>query len=570
MFYWKILGITVHRSTTKSKCRLDFFDKKHILNKRAIPPLDKRYISGEMPTLRSGVSPLFQPDGEEETGVIAMSKNSGGKFLKTLLCAAVFSGAASQLDAADPSADPSRRTIRFVQDDAQDYMVSKIYRLKYVQSNDITPFLMGIVMRYNMNSSVGPIEYGANNNQLITVTCPVKMMPYVDDFISKVDRDIKIDGKTPSDVIKGTGITRAVYQPKFRSGQNLLNVLVNTVIGEGPFSSVYAWDANSNQIYWKDNTSNTSYVYEFLSFLDRPSPQITITATLYEVRESTLRDIGIDYAAWKNGPGLNLFDVGFDAFSISSAGTAAIQAASGPVGGFLFAPQFDASFIRILGQSGKAEVKSTASITAVNSETNSYEIFFDPEFQNIIKSDNDQTSVAVSGIEAGYYQAYLAVNQPVVNLHYGVPQSPYPVSEAFTLNAYTPGAYNTIPGTVCFGYDVQTASVVERNNSGTELIETGKISSSIQLDLGCETVIAQWDKYQEVEETIGVPFLMDIPVLGYIFSTRTAVKEKSRVYLTVKAHVLDTAQPVNVATGILKKISPRKHHSYHHNHHKAD
>lgn len=456
---------------------------------------------------------------------------------------------------AAPPDDPTRRVIRFVQDDAQDYMVSKIYRLKYVQSNDITPFLMGIVMRYNMNSSVGCIEYGANNSQLITVTCPVKMMPYVDDFISKVDRNIMLDGKTPDDIVRGTGITRAVYQPKFRSGQNLLNVLVNTVIGEGPFSSVYAWDANSNQIYWKDNTSNTSYVFQFLTYLDRPSPQITFTATVYEVRESTLRDIGIDYIAWKNGPGLNLFEAGFNVFSVSSAGSAAIQAASGPVGGFLFAPQFDASFIRILGQSGKAKITSTASLTAANSETKTYEIFFNPQFQNIIKSNNDQSSVTVSGIGEGYYQAYLAIQQPTVNLHYGVPQSPYPASEAFSLNAYKPGAYTAIPGTVCFGYNVQTASVVERNNSGTELVETGNISSNIQLELGCEQVIAQWDKMQEVKETIGVPFLMDVPILKYIFSTEVVSKEKTKVYLTIKAEVLDTGHPVHLQTGSLKQIT---------------
>ena len=269
-----------------------------------------------------------------------------------LLFSAVMGGAVCFSYAEQPD-DPSKRTIRLVQDDAQDYMVSKIYHLKYVQSNDITPFLMGIVMRYNMNSSVGAIEYGANNSQMITVTCPVKMMPYVDDFIAKVDRNIRLDGRTPEDIVQGTGITRAVYQPKFRSGQNLLNVLVDTVIGEGPFSSVYAWDANSNQIYWKDNTSNTSYVYQFLTYLDRPSPQITITATLYEVRESSLTDIGIDYVAWKNGPGLNLFEAGFNVFSVSSAGSAAIQAASGPVGGFLFAPQFDASFIEVSDNPGK-------------------------------------------------------------------------------------------------------------------------------------------------------------------------------------------------------------------------
>ena len=119
------------------------------------------------------------------------------------------------------------RQLRFVQDDAQDYMVSKIYHLKYVQANDITPFVMGIVMRYNMNSSVGAIEYGSSNAQMLTVTCPIKMMPYVDDFIAKVDRNVKIDGKVPGDIIKGTGITRAVYQPQYRSGKEMLNILVD-------------------------------------------------------------------------------------------------------------------------------------------------------------------------------------------------------------------------------------------------------------------------------------------------------------------------------------------------------
>ena len=158
----------------------------------------------------------------------------------------------------EPGAEKAAtQTLRFVQDDAQDYMVSKIYRLKYVQANDITPFVMGIVMRYNMNSTVGCVEYGADNSQMLTVTCPVEMMPYVDDFIAKADRDVRLDGKVPGDIVKGTGITRAVYRPKYRSGQALLDVLVDSVIGEGVYGSVYAWDRNSNQIYWKDNSSNT-------------------------------------------------------------------------------------------------------------------------------------------------------------------------------------------------------------------------------------------------------------------------------------------------------------------------
>ena len=288
-------------------------------------------------------------------------------------------------------AEPKTQTLRLVQDDAQDYMVSKIYVLKYVQANDITPFVMSIVKRYNNNSIVNCIEYGNNNEQILTVTCPVGMMPYVDDFIKMVDRNVEIDGKVPGDIIKGTGITRAVYRPKYRSGQDLINVIVNAVIGEGPYGSVYGYDQNSNQIYWKDNSSNTEYMFQFLGWLDRPAPQITFHFNIYEVRESSMRDLGIDYLAWKNGPGLNIFQTGWDVFSLSSGGTAALQAMSGPAGGFLFAPQFDASFIRVLQQSGNANIRNTANLTVSNSDSKSYELLFNPQLQNIKKSDNDKT-----------------------------------------------------------------------------------------------------------------------------------------------------------------------------------
>ena len=152
-----------------------------------------------------------------------------------VILSAVLSFFASSLHGADTTTAPAAgqpgiRKLHFIQDDAQDYMVSKIYQLKYVQSTDLAPFVSGIVMRYNMNSTVNSIEYG-NNCQWLTVTCPVKMMPYVDDFIAKADRDVKVDGRVPGDIIRGTGITRAVYRPLYRSGQTLLNVLVNSVIG---------------------------------------------------------------------------------------------------------------------------------------------------------------------------------------------------------------------------------------------------------------------------------------------------------------------------------------------------
>ena len=478
-------------------------------------------------------------------------------MIKKCICVLLMAG--SMLSAQSPDSQSDVRKIHLIQDDAQDYMVSKIYKLKYAQSNDLAPFVTGMVMRYNMNSSVGSIEYGADNTQLLTVTCPVEMMPCVDDFIAKADRNIPLSGKEPGEIVKGTGITRAVYRPKYRSGQNLLNVLVNSVIGEGPYSSVYAWDANSNQIYWKDNAANTQYVYQFLGYLDRPAPQIQFEFTLHEVRESTLRDIGIEYLAWKNGPGLNIFQTAFKSFSVTSGGSAALQAISGPLGGFFVAPQFDASFLRIMEQNGTAVIKDTATLTVSNSDSSVSTIYFSPEFQNIVKSNNDQTSVQKDslGLEEGMYQSMLKITAPIVNIHYGAPQQGYPKNEAFSVQNYKPGEYTKFKGTVNFTYQVQTAYVVDRNNSGAELVETSRIDSSVLMDLNKEFILAQWDSDAAVEQTIGVPFLSEIPILKYLFSTTTTQNEKTKVYLTVKATLLDTARSSKLpdfATGNLKKI----------------
>ena len=78
----------------------------------------------------------------------------------------------------------------------------------------------------------------------------------------------------------------------------------------------------------------------------------------------------------------------------------------------------------------------TASLTVANSDSRSYATYFNPELQNIVKSDNDQTSVAASSLNlpSGFNQVYLRIDQPIVNMHYGEMQAGYPNSEAYSVN----------------------------------------------------------------------------------------------------------------------------------------
>ena len=63
-----------------------------------------------------------------------------------------------------------------------------------------------------------------------------------------------------------------------------------------------------------------------------------------------------------------------------------------------------------------------------------------------------------------------------------------------------------------------------------------------------ETILGSWEKESEVEQVIGVPWLCEVPILRYLFSTVTTVKEKSKVYVSVNARLLNGAKPEKLET----------------------
>ena len=236
---------------------------------------------------------------------------------------------------------------------------------------------------------------------------------------------------------------------------------------------------------------------------------------VYEVRDSDLKDIGIDYLSWKNGPGMNLFNVGYNALSMHTAeyimetlagtGTELLGTATYGFGGFYTAPAFDMSFIRMLQQNGKATVSSSANVLVANVPGKSFKVEFAPEYQNIVKDADHVTSVTAGE------SASMAI--------------------AITDTVITAGK----DGVVNFNYDLTNSNVVERNNLGVELQETEAITSCSTLKFNDEQIIATWNRTSTVEQTIGVPFLCEVPVLKYIFGTTTENTEVTRMIVTARA-----------------------------------
>lgn len=116
------------------------------------------------------------------------------------ICAGGFTAAVAA-DPVSPANSVNRektRKIRFIEDDAQEYMLSKVYTLKHIKANDIVPFVLGAVKRYSNNSKVDRINYSAGRGEAVKT---------VEAAHIKDDSSIKFYLNAPADGGRGPEIT---------------------------------------------------------------------------------------------------------------------------------------------------------------------------------------------------------------------------------------------------------------------------------------------------------------------------------------------------------------------------
>ena len=408
-------------------------------------------------------------------------------------------------------AEEKVQKITFIEDDAQKNMASKIYTLKHTKAADVAPFIRSAVVRYCEESNVSTVEDTERNRQMLIVSTGEDMIEHVDKLVAALDRPAKFANASN---ITGDGIAYGVYQPQFRAAPGMVDIIVKGEVSSGEADSDVRFDRKRNMFYFKDTPATVDDIKAKLAWLDKPIPQVRLEMKVYQVRDSDLQDAGIDYLAWKNGPGLDLLSVGYNALNVRAAeklvelfgsGAELIGNSTWGFGGFYTAPAFDLSFLRILQQNGKATISSTASVIITNNRDNEFKVSFAPEYQNITKDEHHASAVAVGG------DASLSalVCNPVI----------------------TAGP----KGYVNFQCEFINSNVVERNNLGAELTEAEVFSTQTVIDFNKEYLLASWNRSSEVKQTVGVPFLCEIPVLKYIFGTTTTNTEVNRFFVTVRA-----------------------------------
>jgi hypothetical protein len=175
-----------------------------------------------------------------------------------------------------------------------------------------------------------------------------------------------------------------------------------------------------------------------------------------------------------------------------------------------------------------------------------YRTSMTPEYQNIQKNTLGRTFVGKS-----FYEDADGV------MHTNPPQLELQVLNPIVCAAKKGDAKS---GGVIFDYSLYLKSVVERGNTGSELSNSALFSGAVTLGFGKEKILAVYEKENDVEQTIGLPVLCRIPILKYLFSTVTSIKERTYIAVTAEASYVDIEakeQAFNadsIATGIDRRI----------------
>ncbi len=397
-------------------------------------------------------------------------------------------------------------------------------------------------------------------------------MPYAEEIVKALDHDGIVDesGK----VIKGTGAMRIAYTPKYRAARQFADLIDNTIASSEGKAYV---NAENNTIFWQDQGESAKNTLEWVERLDRPLPQANIRLNYYELRESDLQDWGFDYVAWKNGPGVNILNVGYNAGRavISETLQKLLQqvsvdlTANWSLAGFFTAPQFDMSFIRCLQQSGQANVTADATITALNTPVRSqseylnlvlqqvknpdrapyiYQVSMYPEYQNIQKNILGRTVVGKSFYEDEDGNKHS--NPPVLKAKiinpfiFFDPKDGDADEKGFIPDSkeYYDGAGEIRKnGGVLFHYELNFKSIVERGNTGSELSNSAIFSGAATIGFNQEKVLSVYEKENDVEQTVGIPILCRIPILKYLFSTVTSIRERTYIIVSAEAVPVHTS-----------------------------
>jgi type II secretory pathway component GspD/PulD (secretin) len=354
-----------------------------------------------------------------------------------------------------------------------------------------------------------------SKENFLFVLAPTFQMPFIEEAMKGLDE------KWMADVVDGSA--DAYYKAKFRDIATVANLArVPASAGTANTSdNVYTLDQVGNSVHFNGEPSRAGSFVKFAGDVDQPVPQVSMKISIYEVDVSNEKKLGLDYMAWKNGPGRSLFNfvwwgTDYDKQDALS-GFSPFGVGSGESRGRYYGLNYllSSEYLDFLEGSGRARVVASGKVVAKNGVTGTF--YAVDEVLHFRTANASSTGGTVGDTNIPQYQRDVTKDGKQV-IGFRVQVTPYVAEEitelAISFDGGTPSN------------NVVTAQLPD----GSLVVRSHRLSTSVLVKDGQPICVGGLRVTEDVKHTQKMPFLGDIPVLGYFFGHEHSVKrEKSMV-----------------------------------------
>jgi len=501
--------------------------------------------------------------------------------------------------------------VHFIRDNNDPRVITKTYEIKNVDPYEFRDYLREMVQSKRVGNTSLQQEYPSNTTSpnVSTVSSPVITTPV--NAQPTYDPDPQLGSNTAVECLKfadgtgllfvsaeeyrfkdhenGMGIDTLVamlddpalgaisygsqmffYLPKFVPARNLMPLIQNMGMNISDVTEVWqgqdivAYDPELNWLIFDVSNYSCANIAKMLAEYDVPIPQVRLKITVYEVYSENDDKMGVDFQNWKNNEGADFFSAGGRYRNNWSAvyGDGMAQAYGSERTSFYnFNPKWNSRYIDFLVSIGKAKVAHTGELVIRNNTPASFErttqIFFSDDSQDI----DDVLTMPDKGV--GPYKLLSAMIGQIIrqkrNPDTDDPDIPVGKGKkqvitnlagfGFTMKV---GNASVTGNETRFSVTLTNTSLIGFASNGAPRISGGNtVTQEVSLPHGRDSfVIGGLRKQEEVKSITGIPWLMKIPYLGYIFSTQS--KSVKHAELVVSAQCEWDAVPEDMKTASKK------------------
>ncbi len=323
------------------------------------------------------------------------------------------------------------------------------------------------------------------------------------------------------------------YVPKYVPARNLMPLIENVGMNIMDVTEVWqgmdlvAYDPDLNWLVFDVVNFSMYNIETMLKKYDVPIPQVRLKFKVYEIYSENDDKLGIDFQAWKNNEGMDFFSAGGryrDNWSTAYNG-GLLRSGSERTSFYHFNPKWNTRYLDFMVSKGKANIAYTGELCIRNNTPASISrrtqiFYFDTQTPAA-----DGTSTPDLG--AGVYELLSSLADRII-----ASGDDYPVGKANQQKVLQSGGFGfdmditnasvnldetsfqiTLSNSSLIGFESNGKPRISRNNAVTQTV-------SLPHGVG-SFVIGGLKKQETVKSKTGIPWLMNIPYLGYLFSTES-------------------------------------------------